>query len=189
MPYKRPASGKKNTFYRTLGKDTGNHLSSNMKYLVLGLFFLALLGFICAQTSPSSSNTTEMPYNNTANTTWPSIYTTTDNNNTTGSIPTGSKPTGSNPTRSNPTWSNPTGSIPTGSNPTGSNPTGSNSTRSNPTGSNPTGSNPISSLTPTMVTRPTAMTATVNMTTKIGQSHIFTSVSLLFGSLVLQALW
>lgn len=60
--------------------------------------------------------------------------------------------------------------------------------------SNPTGNNPISNQMPT--TLPTmlsgnspTMTGTGNLPSMNGQSHIFASTSLLFGSFALQALW
>ncbi|CAK6965787.1 protein P54-like [Scomber scombrus] len=89
-----------------------------MKHLFLGLFSLALLRFICAQTQPSAVTTA---MNITTNTTAPS-----------------------------------------------------NTTSSNTTGTSP---NMVTVTTPSTVT------------TKNGKSHLFTSVSLLFGSFALHALW
>ncbi|KAK2920897.1 hypothetical protein Q8A73_000382 [Channa argus] len=105
-----------------------------MKYLVLGLISLTLLGFVCAQTSQTTA-----AMNKTA---------------TTASNSTGNK--------------NSTGT-------TSSNNQGPSATTTSQPGSQLGGLN--------------GMCTTNTMGTKNGQSHIFTSVSLLFGSCALQALW
>ncbi|GAA6233194.1 putative mediator of RNA polymerase II transcription subunit 29 [Lates japonicus] len=69
-----------------------------MKYLVLGLFSLALLGFVCAQSqNPSPRPTTAMESNNTTNTTGSFNYNMTGNNGNNGNNVYNSKPTGNNP--------------------------------------------------------------------------------------------
>ncbi|XP_042371091.1 ABC transporter H family member 4-like [Plectropomus leopardus] len=129
-----------------------------MKYLVLGLFSLALLGFVCAQTTQDDSAQgrpiTMMPYNDTSDPTQPFSNITTNNDDDNDN--------------NNNNYNNNNNNMPTGSNPNSS--------------QKPT-AGPLPAL------KPTVTKSTGGKTTKSGQSRIFTSVSLLLGSFLLQALW